>query len=266
MRLLSLRLIVALIVGVTVVSLALSWHETRAAKNSLRRDLEYKAEILDESLAVNAELYLQTGDISGLDQMAQRYSNRDHLIGIGIYGRDGSTLAITHALTSIISEIPQPLEAALSGNRAVGQFVRLHFTPLYVRAAPLHSLDRSVEGGIVVVHDATYIRAAIFRIWGGVFIHIAIQMLVIVGITLLIVYWSLSGPIRRAAQWMKALRTGRHGLEPSSNELDFLMPLVREVAPLAESMRQARAAAETEARLRNSNDSLWTAQRLADHV
>jgi trehalose 6-phosphate synthase len=31
-------------------------------------------------------------------------------------------------------------------------------------------------------------------------------------------------------------------------------------------MRQARAAAEIEARLRNTNESLWTAQRLADHV
>ena len=121
MRLLSLRLIVALIVGVTLVSLALSWYEVQSEKNSLRRDLEHKAEILDESLAANAELYLQTGDIPGLDQMAQRYSNRDHLIGIGIYGRDGSTLAITHALNPIISGIPQPLEDALSSNRAEGQ-------------------------------------------------------------------------------------------------------------------------------------------------
>jgi alpha,alpha-trehalose-phosphate synthase [UDP-forming] len=44
------------------------------------------------------------------------------------------------------------------------------------------------------------------------------------------------------------------------------LPLAREVAPLAESMQQARAAAEMEARLRNTNESVWTAQRLADHV
>jgi alpha,alpha-trehalose-phosphate synthase [UDP-forming] len=266
MRLLSLRLIVALIVGVTVVSLALSWYEVQSEKNSLRGDLEHKAEILDESLAANAELYLQAGDGPGLDQMAQRYSNRDHLIGIAIYGRDGSTVAITHALNSVLSGVPKPLQDALSANRAEGEFMRLHFKPFYVRAAPLHSLDKSIVGGIIVVHDTAYIRAAIFRIWGRVFIHIAIQMLVIVGITVLIVYWSLAGPIRRAAQWMKALRTGRHDIEPPANELDFLLPLAREVAPLAESMRQARAAAETEARLRNSNESLWTAQRLADHV
>jgi trehalose 6-phosphate synthase len=42
--------------------------------------------------------------------------------------------------------------------------------------------------------------------------------------------------------------------------------LTREVAPLAESIQKARAAAETEARLRNSQESLWTADRLAGHV
>lgn len=266
MRLLSLRLIVALIVGVTIVSLALSWYEVQSEKNSLRHDLEYKAEILNESLAANAEFYLRMGEKSGLDQLTQRYSNRDHLIGIGIYGRDGSTLAITHALNSVFSGLPTPLQAALSANRAEGQFMRLHFKPFYVRAAPLHSLDKSIVAGIIVVYDTTYIRTAIFRVWGRVFLHIAIQMLVIVAITVLIVYWSLAAPIRRAAQWMKALRTGRHDIQPPANELDFLLPLAREVAPLAESMRQARAAAETEARLRNSNESLWTAQRLADHV
>ena len=141
--------------------------------------------------------------------MAQRYSNRDHLIGIAIYERDGSPIAITPALDSLLSGMPQELKSALSANREEGQFVRLHFKSLYVRAAPLHSLDNSVAGGIFVVHDTTYIRTAIFRIWGRVFLHIAIQMLVIVAITVLIVYWSLAGPIARAAQWMKALRTGR---------------------------------------------------------
>ena len=106
----------------------------------------------------------------------------------------------------------------------------------------------------------------IFRVWSRVFIHIAGLVLVIVASTLLIVRWSLAGPIARAAQWMNALRTARHSVQVPAKDLDFFQPLAREMAPLAESMRQARAAAEIEARLRNSNESLWTAQRLADHV
>jgi alpha,alpha-trehalose-phosphate synthase [UDP-forming] len=266
MRVLSLRLIVALIVGVTLVSLASSWYEVQAEKDSLRRDLEHKAETFGESLASNAELYLERGDTFGLEQMVQRFNDRDHLLGIGVYAQDGSLLVMTRDLRSALSSTPQALREALRENRIESRSMRLHFKRVYMLAAPLHATDKSEVGGIIVVYDTAYIRAAIFRVWGRVFVHIAIQMLVIVGITLLILRWSLAGPIARATQWMKALRTGRHAIQPPAGDLDFLLPLAREVAPLAESMQRARAAAETEARLRNSNESLWTAQRLADHV
>jgi trehalose 6-phosphate synthase len=58
MRILSLRLIVALIVGVTLVSLVSSWYQVQAEKDALRHDLERKAETFGESLAGNAESYL----------------------------------------------------------------------------------------------------------------------------------------------------------------------------------------------------------------
>ena len=266
MRILSLRLIVALIVGITLVSLASSWYEVRAEKDALRQDLERKAETLGESLAGNAESYLQTGNRTGLEQLVEHFTNRDHLLGIGVYDRDGSTLVVTRGLDSVISTTPQLLKDALMSNRTESRFMLLHFRRVHVLATPLHGADKSVAGGLLVVHEAAYIRTEIFRIWSRVFVHIVIQVLVIVAITLLIVRWSLAGPIARVAQWMKALRTGRHAIQPSANDLDFLLPLAREVAPLAESMQKARAAAEMEARLRNTSESLWTAQRLADHV
>ena len=266
MRILSLRLIVALIVGITLASLVTSWYEVRAEKDELRRDLERKAETLGESLAGNAESYLQTANRTGLDQLVQHFTNRDHLLGIGIYDRNGSTLVVTRGLDSVISTTPQLLKDALMSDRTESGFMLLHFRRVHVLATPLHAVDKSVAGGLLVVHEAAYIRTEIFRIWSRVFVHIVIQVLVIVAITLLIVRWSLAGPIARVAQWMKALRTGRHAIQPSANDLDFLLPLAREVAPLAESMQKARAAAEMEARLRNTSESLWTAQRLAEHV
>jgi len=266
MRILSLRLIVALIVGVTLVSVLSSWYQVQEEKNSLRRDLERKAETFGESLAANAESYLQSGNRPGLEQIAQRFNNRDHLLGIGVYDREFFPLISTPDLTDVLPEKPQVLTDALTSNRARDTYMRVHFKRLYVFAAPLHAIDKSVAGGMILVYDTAYIRAEIFRVWSRAFVHIAGQMLVIVAITLLIVRWSLAGPIARAAEWMKTVRTGRHVIQPSSKELDFLQPLAREVAPLAESMLQARRAAEIEARLRNTNESLWTAQRLADHV
>ena len=48
--------------------------------------------------------------------------------------------------------------------------------------------------------------------------------------------------------------------------MELFRPLAREVATLAESLNSARTAAEREARLRESAESIWTAERLAVHV
>jgi trehalose 6-phosphate synthase len=266
MRILSLRLIVALIVGVTLLSLTSSWYQVQAEKDALRHDLERKAETFGESLAGNAEAYLQTGDRPGLEQMVRRFSNRDHLLGVGVYDRTFFPLAVTRDLNDLLPGTPPALADALASNRPETRYTRLHSKRLYLIAAPLHAVNKSVAGGMIIVYDTAYIRAEIFRVWSRAFVHIAGLALAIVAITLLIVRWSLAGPIARAAQWMKSLRTGRQTIQPHAKELDFLQPLAREVAPLAESMRQARAAAQIEARLRNTYESLWTAERLADHV
>lgn len=266
MRILSLRLIVALIVGVTMVSVISSWYQVQTEKDALRADLERKAETFGESLAANAESYLQDGDRPGLLRMVDRFSHRDHLLGIGIYDQELFPLAVTPDLGAALAATPNALSGSMSKNRPETIYMRSHFKRLYLLAAPLHALDARVAGGIIIVYDTGYIRAQIFRVWGQAFIHIAGQVLVIVAITLLIVRWSLAGPIARAAQWMKSLRSGTHLTQPMSKDLDFLQPLAREVTPLAESMFQARAAAQIEARLRNTNESVWTAQRLADHV
>jgi trehalose-6-phosphate synthase len=266
MRILSWRLIVALIIGVTLVSIASSWYEIGTQKDALRSDLERKSETLGESLAGTAELYLETGNQSGLEQMVQQFSNRDHLVGIAVYGRDGHELVASHALQAVMPNAPPALKDALLSGESQSRFIQVRLRRLHIFSVPLHATNDGITGGIVVVHDTAYIRNEIIRIWAGVFVHIALQMLVIGAITILIVRWSIAGPVSRVAHWMQELRIGRHAARPAANDLDFLLPLTREVAPMAESMQRARAAAENEARLRNENATEWTAQRLADHV
>jgi trehalose-6-phosphate synthase len=265
MRLLSVRLIVALILGVTLVSLVSSWYQVREAKDDLRSDLERKVLTFGESMAATGESYLQAGDRPGLQRFIQRFNNRDHLLGVSVYDREYFPLIVSGLHEPTPEKFP-PLSQALKENKPTTTYVRSGFHRLYALAAPLHAADGGVAGSIVLLYDAGYIRTQIFRLWGRAFVHIAAQVLVIVGITLLIVRWSFTGPIARAAQWMKTVRAGKHVSEPTRKDLDFLLPIAREMAPLAETLRQARAAAEVEARLRNTNESLWTAQRLADQV
>ena len=266
MRILSWRLILALTIGVSLVSLASSWYEIRAQRDALRRDLEYRAESAGESIARSAEIYLANQDSDGLEKVVEPSGSSEHLVGVGIYGSDGSALAVTPGPNGSLSAFTQVLKNAMQDNRNISAFNDLRFRRVHVLAAPLHAKDRAVIGGILVVHDSGYIDTETLRIWGRVFVRMAIQVVVIVAITLLIIRWSLIGPIARVAVWIRALRTGQDAVRPAATDLDVLFSLAGEVGPLAESMHRARAAAETEAGLRNANESQWTAERLANHV
>jgi alpha,alpha-trehalose-phosphate synthase [UDP-forming] len=265
MRLLSVRLIVSLIVGIMLVSLSSSYYGALAEKRSLRRDLERRAEAFGASLAGSVERDLETNSVQDLRSIVQHLGNREHLLGLAIYGPQGDLLVVTPALASTLATAPSAVSQALRENHEAGGFQRVGDASLHIYALPLHQHDE-VIGGLAIVHDAAYIRTETFHTWRETFLRALAHALLIVLITLLIVRWSMAGPVARTAQWMRALRTGRIPSRQNATDLDLFRPLVREVAAFAESLNQARSAAETEARLRETGESLWTADRLAAHV
>jgi trehalose-6-phosphate synthase/uncharacterized membrane protein affecting hemolysin expression len=262
MRLLNVRLIVSLILGITLVSLVSSYFEVRAQKLSLRQDLEHRAEVLAESLAQNVEPYFGKGS-RRLQRIVGQFGNREHLAGVAIYDRQGAVLAVTPGLARRLTTEPQAAAQSLANDHGTSEFVRIGNDVLNIYAVPLHK-DGEILGALVIVHDAAYIDAQKSRIWRETFLRVLVQVFLIALITLLIVRWSITGPIARAAQWMKALRTGR--ASPHLSDSDLLHPLAKEVASFAQSLRAARYAAEREAELRDAAESVWTAERLSVHV
>ena len=59
MRLLSARLIISLIIGITLVSLCTSYYQVLMQSRSMRKDLDRRSELLGESLARNVERDLE---------------------------------------------------------------------------------------------------------------------------------------------------------------------------------------------------------------
>ena len=262
MRLLSVRLIVSLIVGVMLVSLCSSGYEVWAVKRSLRRDLQRRSAVLAESLAGSVERDIEKGNLQTLRKTVQRFANRENLIGMAVYDPQGRVIAITNDLAPKMGQ-PQPVVLeTLKENGEADAFQRLADKPVHIAVIPLYSLDKFL-GALAVVHDAGYIRDQSMRIWRDTFFSGLAQVILIALITLLIVRWSIEGPIARTAHWMRALRTGRM---PSSRigvpDAELYPPLAKEVATLAQSLNSARTAAEREARLRAEGQSQWTAERL----
>jgi trehalose-6-phosphate synthase len=272
MRLLSFRLIVSLILGITLVSSAFSYYEVLEKKRALRSDLERRAEMLGESLVSNVKSSWKTlpgnigpqpaGTDKALQQLVQQFGNREHLLGVAIYDREGSLVAITPELANILTVHPPSELQAISEGREESVFLKLENKPVHILALPIRREAQQL-GSLAVVHDVSYIRAQSLLVWRQAFFRVLAQVFLIVMITLLIVRWSITGPIARAAQWMHALRTGKISFRQEVPDLDMFRPLAREVATMAASLNHARNAAENEARLREAAESMWTADRLS---
>lgn len=266
MRLLSARLIVSLILAVTLVSVLSSYYQVRAERRNLRNDLERRAAVLAESLAGNVEPYLEKGSIKQIQRLVERFSNRERLAGVAVFDAKLEPIAQSSGLPQRMQAQPAAIAQAMFDKQRQSEFVASPNASLHVYAMPLN-LDGEHAGVLIIVHDAAYIEAQTARLWRDTFRRVLVQVFLIVLITVLIVRWSIAGPIARAAQWMRALRTGKTvGAAATISDLQLLRPLAREMASIAESLSAARGAAEREAQLREAGESSWTADRLSVHV
>jgi trehalose 6-phosphate synthase len=260
----TLRLIISLIVGVTVVAFIFAYLQVREEKQRMKDDLERRAEVLVESLAETVAPLVEKRSTKDLQRIVERFGNRERLAGIAVYDRGGGALAMTSGLDRRLATPPAPVQQALARDAGQGAFFPLDSALLHVYALPLHGATATV-GALAIFHEAGYIDAQTARLWRETYLRVAIQVLIIVLLALLIVRWSITGPIARTAQWMRELRMGRTSRN-SALPPDLFQPLAQEVTHFARSLSEARAAAEEEARLREAAETLWTPERLRVHV
>ena len=152
MRLLSARLIVSLIVGVTLVSLSSSYYEVLVEKQGLRKDLERRAEVLGESLARNVERDLERDAQHTLQRTVEQFANREHLAGLAVYDPQGRPIAVTTSIEPLMGKAPAIVLQSLKENHDKEAFLRSGIASIHVYALPLHRGDELI-GSLAIVHD-----------------------------------------------------------------------------------------------------------------
>ncbi len=258
---LSLRLILSLVLGITLVTFFISRNEVRSEKRGLRGDLERKAQILAESLQEIVEPPLARGERHELRRIVERFGDRQSLAGVVIYDSDGHVLAESSGFAARFTPPRVPFDQLTKQDQGYGEFLKLNDTEMHAFYLPLAEGDART-GVLAVFHDASYIEAQSNRIWRETLWHVIAQVLLVVLVTVLILRWTIVQPISRMAAWMKDLRSGVIHPRPKLPKEDFLAPFSQEVVNFAHSLAEARAAAAEEARLRETGASLWTPERL----
>ena len=165
---------------------------------------------------------------------------------------------------------PMAATHALQEGAGVGEFLNAEQTasvtedsdgPIHIYALPLHR-NSEIVGTQALFHDTSYIDRQVSGTLRDSLLTAFVQTVLITGFALILVQWTFTVPLTRTAKWLRAQRTGQPIAPSALSKGEILDEIHHEVTHLARDLSTARAAAEEEARLRDSNASLWTAERL----
>lgn len=261
----SLRLISSLVVGVTLLSFFFAIFQVKAEKRGLQKELENRAAIVGDNLQANVVPLLSPRLHKRLQTVVANLGESEHLIGIVVFDKAGLRLATTPGVDDDGRVILPQVRRALSSGLRYASFTALKGKLTHIYILPLRG-ESEMEGALAIFHDASFIKAQTSRLWWSTFLNVLAQAVFIALVTLLIIRWSITGPITRATKWIRELRAGQHLGQPDLEAEDIFKPLAQEVSHLAKSLEVARAAAEEEARLRVTAEAVWTPERLRLHV
>jgi len=260
---LSIRLNLALILGVGLISAIFALYQAQTETSGLRRDLDRQAGLLAESLEKSATPLVAARSMRELQRLIDRFQNRERIAGVAIYDAQNQPLAMTPDLAARLQTRPESVDRATGLGEHGGEFISSAGRTMHVFAQPMVG-DSGVIGALAVFHDAAYIDARSAATLRWALITVLVQTALIVLVTLLALRWGLRQPVDRLTQWVHDLRTGNAAATtaPELPEQEVFEPLKREAVRLASSFSAARAAAELEARLRYTGDTQWTPERL----
>lgn len=257
------RLVGAIWLAALVVTGGFTYLQVVEERRRLFDDMERRAAALGEGLKEAAEPALTRGGRPTLERLAAKFGRRGQ--GVAFLDRAGTVQAATPDIVPVVPQVFPDVEAALNSGGTRRGLVLVDGRSLYVYASPVLRDERNI-GVVLVVLDAKPLVEAQWRIWQNNGLRFLVLVVVLSGIALLIVRMSVIQPLASMARWTKALRRGAPAGPLELSDPRLFGPMAREVSVLAKSFHRAQAAAEEEAALRLSGETLWTEERLKQFV
>jgi len=260
----TLKVALPLVISVAVVSLLFAAYQVRTERKNLRADLSRRAETLAESLQESIEPQFEKNERSSeraIQRLVDRFSQREHMKGVAVYQADGTVLAMTPSLGTAFRSAPAIAIQAISQDKNENDSKTVGDTPLYLYSLPLHRNDNAA-GALILVYDTSYIDSRVLHTLRDSMLTALLETILITGLALILVRWTFLDPLRKTVTWLQHLRTGKSETGHQLPKGEIFDEINAEVKHLARDLGVARAAAEEEARLRESNATQWTAERL----
>ncbi len=261
----NFTLILSTIAAIGLVALGFTAFQIYFDRQELNHELENKMiRVADEFYTKYLPTFSSSDslDREGLnDSLITQYG----LSGVALYFNADSVTAVNPTARLLVAASVDHIVRAVAADSSMGRIISVngqkHF--LYVKVIPRAGLSARA---VVFFASAQYIENIINSIWLRNFLRWFFQALLISAVTLAIVKWGVLTPLNRIAVWIKAARFGNFDQLKRRPPPDFLAPLYKEIADIANAMQEAKAVAREEARLRTTAEAVWTPERLNEEM
>ncbi len=262
-----MRLLIRLLGGIWLATLLVTgvfaYLEIREERERLEQDLHRRAALAADAIRETSERVVGRGNRRDIDRILKRFGRADR--DVAIYDELASVIDATASVKPFLAPLAPLVSEALRGNIAVRKYQIVGGRTMWVHVLPLERDDHQV-GAVAVLLDAQVLETHELSLWRRTAVRLGVLILLLTGITWILVRWTVTRPIARIAEWTKQLKTGQPVAPPPEADASLFGPIAGEVTGLARTLARARAAAEHEARLRLTGESVWTEERLKQFV
>jgi trehalose-6-phosphate synthase len=214
-----------------------------------------------ESLQESIEESTGQPTSKNLQRIVARFGQKEHLLGVAIYDRSGAALTATPGLPALFESRPTTGLRAANTDSGTNDFIADGDLRLHVYALPFHRGNE--QGGVLaVIHDTSYINRQLNLALRDSLLHALLQTILVTSLAFLLVRANFTAPLAKTAKWLTSLRADASGTSAGLPRGEMFEKIHEEAKHLANALQSARAAAMAEAQLRDSQSSVWTAERL----
>ncbi|HAD81096.1 MAG: hypothetical protein A2509_07955 [Candidatus Edwardsbacteria bacterium RIFOXYD12_FULL_50_11] len=261
----NFTIIISIFIAVSLVVLGFTLAQVYQERQRLDIELEQRSNLLGEALSESISDQLSQENYKKIRQLVTKFNQKQRLLGLAIYNVKDSLVGISPGIEAYLSFTQDPFKVALDSDKSFGRQHKLDSLHFYLYAMPIHDEDKLV-GAAVILQNIDYVQKRLENIWRNNFIRLLVLALAVASVTMLVIRWSIFAPMTRMVEWMQNLREQKPSAGAVMPPQDFFSPLGREVSHMAESILEAREAAEQEARLRAMGESVWTPERLKEEM
>ena len=263
----NLALILSIIVAVGLVAVVFTAFQISSERQKLTTELEDKTDRVAEDFYRTHLNNLGKNDSAKIElqQINDSVIHQFSFSAVAIYYNADSIVFLNDSASTLFNYSSDYIARALAADSSMGNMIKVNDKKIfeYIRVVKRPNLPSIAA---IFYSDASYIKNLLNSIWLRNFIRWFIQAFVISFVTLLIIRWGILSPLNRIVEWVKAARFGNIEQIKRKPPINFLEPLYKEISGIAQAMREAKAIAQEEARLRTTAEAVWTPERLNEEM